>query len=414
MATKYWQGRAASVAQITKVAYSAVTIGVTYRVAINGKVIEYAATTTTLSDLVDALVELWNASAEPEHQEMTAAPHYSSGVTYDGLKLTANTAGVPITVTASTDGAPTATVSDDTAASGPNFWNDADNWNGAALPAAGDTLIIADTAVSILYGLTDTTNYARIDIDASFTGSIGLPATNANSYPEYRTRYLTLGDGLGSITVNIGSGTGAHPSRCYIDFANATVTLTVLDGAANQLDYPMEFLNLGSSSTAQVFGGGVLFDDSTTGTISSIKVVNRSGTRSQPRIETTSAVTTTTVEVYGGTATLYGSGTTLKARDGAIVTVAGAAAFPNVTVSGRAEILWESSGGIATMLTVQAEGKIDFGRTSSTKTVAACDIYATATVLDSLDIITWTAGIDLVGCRLKDVTLDLGVDIRIS
>ncbi len=230
MATKYWTGRAASVAQVTKVVFSSIVATNTYTVTINGKSVTVTATSTSLADLVELLINAWGSSVEPEHQEMVAAERLDP--TLSGLQLTAVNPGVPITVSASASTG-TATVTDPTAASGPNFWNVAANWDGAALPSASDTLIIRDTDVSILYGLTDTNNYAQIDIEASFTGAIGLPVTNENGYPEYRTRFLTLGSGS-AITINIGYGNDRFPERVYLDVVGSNATITVFGSRGNQ------------------------------------------------------------------------------------------------------------------------------------------------------------------------------------
>ena len=73
MATAKWLGAAASVAQVTKIVYSSIVVGQTYSATINGKTVSYVATTTVLIDLIDALVNAWNSSSEPEIREMVAA-----------------------------------------------------------------------------------------------------------------------------------------------------------------------------------------------------------------------------------------------------------------------------------------------------------------------------------------------------
>lgn len=415
MAIKTWVGRAASVAQVTKVIYSSIVSTNTYSVTINGKTISVVATSTSLATLLDALIAAWQASAEPEHQEMTAAYHYAAGPTLDGLQLTANTSGVPITVTAAaTTGS--ATVTDETAASGPNFWNVAANWNGAALPSAADDLIVENSAVSILYGLTDTANYTSLKILASFTGTIGLPATNPNGYPEYRTRYLSLGNGSGTIAVTIGDGEGNHSSGIRLNMADNATTLVVLDGQSTTATYPIEVFDMKSTSTAVVYGGGVLIDDTTTGTIASLKVDARDGSRSRPRVKTTNRITATAVEAYGsGTVVaLNGNGTTLKARESAIVTVATAAAIATVTISTRAQVLWESTGGIGTLLEIEYEGLVDFTRNMSAKTVAAAKAHRGSALRDSFGVVVYTAGVQMIGCKVGDATLDFGASRTIS
>ena len=411
MATKYWIGNAPSVAQVTKVAYSIITAGQTYSVTINGKTVSYVATTGVLSDLIDGLINAWGASAEPEHQEMVAAQRLDP--TLSGLQLTATQAGVPITVSASaTTGV--ATVTTPTAASGPNFWNVAANWSGGTLPVAADNLIVKDTDVSILYGLTDTTNYASLDVEASFTGDIGLPDRNANGYLEYRTKQLTLGTGS-AIAVVIGYGVGTGAGLVRLNTLGSTLTATVHNGPAlTGNNYPIEFLTTGTGSVVRVYGGGVKIDSGTSATVTTLDVIRRDSVAQPPQVLTTNAITVTTATVYGGTATIEGPCTNIIAREQATVTTAKATASANVTVSDDAIVNWDSSGNITTKLSVQQGGSIDFGRVGTTKTVQACDLFAGGTLKDPIDKVTFTTGIVLVACRLEDVELDIGVGVTIN
>jgi len=416
MATKQFVGRAAAIAQVTKVAFSSILATHTYSVAINGKVVSAVSAGTSLATLLDALIAAWGSSAEPEHRGMVAAYHKDPSNVIDGLMLTSTKAGVPITVTASaTTGS--ATVSQDVDAAGPNFWNLAANWSGGTLPSAGDTLEVIDSAVSILYGLVDTTNYAALKVYANFTGAIGLPATNLDGYPEYRTRFLTLGDGTVPIAVTIGEGVGNHASAIRLNMADAATTLLVLDGQSSQGTYPIEIGDMKSTSTVVVYGGAVLIDDSTTGTIASLKALLRATSRTKAKVKTTASVTATAVEAYGqGTEVeLNGSGTTLVVRDNAKVTTRSAAAIATVTSSGRGVISWQSSGGIATKLKVETEGDVDFAEHAGAKTVAACEVSQGGKLRDPYKVVTWSAGVAIMGgARLADVTLDLGPGVTIS
>jgi hypothetical protein len=412
MATKTWTGRAASVAQVTKITWSA-TGSHTYSVTINGKTVSYTSTTSSLATIIDGLIAAWEASPEPEHAELIAAQRIESS-TLVGLQLTAVASGVPHTITASATSG-TATVTEITAASGPNFWNVAANWSGASLPSASDDLVFEDSAVSVLYGLTDTTNYGSLTLKASYTGAIGLPATNANGYPEYRTRFLTLGNGSGTLVVTIGEGVGIGASRVLLDLNDGTGTVTVHQTSANTLEgYPVQIHGLDSSSAVRVYGGSVQLGDPSSAAVSTLDIIERPASRARPVVSVASTVTVTTILCSGGELYLESSATSLTARDGAIVTVQKAAAIPTVKVGSRARLNWESSAGISTKLTAEPGGIADFGRVATTKTIAAADIHPGGTILDPLDKITWTAGVVLVGARLADVTLDLGFGVTVS
>lgn len=411
MATKYWIGRAASVAQITKVVFSSIVSTNTYSVTINGKSVSVTATSTSLGDLIDALVNAWNSSAEPEHREMTAARREDPSLS--GLQLTANTAGLPITVTASaTTG--TATVTQPTSASGPNFWSAAANWSGGTLPAAADDIVVRDSSVSILYGLTDTNNYASLTIDASFTGQVGLPDQNPSGYPEYRTTFLTLGTGS-ALTITLGNGVGTFSDRIRIDVQSSNVTCSIVGaGFQGSVQYPFEIRNPGAGSTVRAYAGGLAISAASSGSVSTLEIIQRDGIQNPPSVNVQSNITTTTITIYGGVLLLEGAVTTLVAREQARVTVAKAAAAGTVKVSSQALVNWDSSGGITTKLHVEQGGTINFGRVGTTKTVAACDLFASGTLLDPLDKVTFTAGVVLQACRIGDVTLDLGVGVTVN
>ena len=413
MATMKWLGAAASVANVQKVVYDTITSGQTYSATINGKTVSYTATSGTLSDLIDALIEAWNTSAEPEIREMVAAQRIEATVLV-GLQLTstAGVGGIVVTAAATTG---TAVVTVITAASGPNFWNVAANWVGGVVPSAADAIEVDGlvSSVPILYGLTDVNNYASFKRTASYTGQIGLPTRNANGYQEYRTRRLTLGTGS-AIAVELGYGSGNHPSLEYYDFQGSNVTLTVYGASSNaQLGYPCQIIGTGAGTTVNEYGGAVEFDSSSTSAIATLNIIERSGSQSKPNVRISDKVTTTTVLCVGGQLLIEGAVTTLTARDNARVTVAKASAAATVKASNRAQIDWEASGGITTKLIVEPDGIANFGNVGTTKTVAACDAYPGADIRDPNGKVTWTSGIVLIGCRIADVSIDKGVGITI-
>ena len=96
MTTKIFRGDATAIAQVTRVTPSAVEIGDTFTLTINGKTITVTATAATVANVVSLIVEAVNATEIPEFLEITAE---ADGTT--SVLLTANTAGIPFVVTAS-------------------------------------------------------------------------------------------------------------------------------------------------------------------------------------------------------------------------------------------------------------------------------------------------------------------------
>lgn len=407
MATRYWTGRAASVAQVTKVVFSSIVATNTYSVTINGKTVSVVAASTSLTDLVAALINAWGASAEPEHQEAVASEMLNP--TLEGLRLDAVTPSNPMTITASaTTG--TATVTTVTAASGPTFWKLAGNWDGGTLPASTDTLILEDFSGDILDGLTDTNNYATIEIRASFTGTIGRPSTNPQGYPEYRTQRLTLSNGSATTALLVGYGNGNGSRSMRFDFLTSTVNGTVQKtGQTSDDGYAIDASGV-DSGTWHVYGGRVRFVSSN---IVLLNVIKSRTAQLDPYVYCDSTNILTDANVYGGEATLECQCDFLKAREQASVWIEKAGLYDSVTVSDNAVIYDNSTGAIGNMLTVENQGLIDFGSVATAKTIAACKIHAGGSIQDPWDRVTWTTGIQLQACRLADVSIDIGVGITI-
>lgn len=403
MALKKWRGGAQGAGQVTRVTFSAYTSGQTYTLTINGKSISYVATASTITNVVDGLVAAWQASPEREFAE--AIPTNSSGVL-----LTSVVAGTPFTVTGSATGGITATVTLVTAASGPNHFTTAQNWVGGVAPVAGDDLLFADTDQSLLYALEDVSNnYGNITIDSSFVGAIGLPPTNSNGYQEYRPRFLKLGDGTSAFAVTIGLGTGRQPERVLIDANNASVTAAIYGTGSNSADsdYPVVIKNPDNASVINLYAGRLQVDADSSGACSAVRVTP-SGQSQDASLLLGANIAAGDVLLAGGAVELRGSATTLVASDGATVEAMLGFTCPTITVASGAELRWRSTAGIATRLTVQHGGRVDFSGQGGSKTVAACDLYATGSISDPLAVVTWTAGIAIKGCTIGDVTLDLG------
>jgi len=231
MATPVWIGAAAPVADLWTL-----TLGGTWEVGdritltCGSKAWTYSVTSTSIATIISALATAWNAlssSQYAEHAEYTAAASGTTDVTF-----THDTAGVPGTISVATTesgggaaDAQTVSITNTTPATGPNFWDNAANWSTGVLPADGDTVSIENSTVSILYGLSQSSiEPAALNIYSTFTGTIGLPKTNATGrYPEYRSQYLVIGPAL----CHIGIGNGPGSGRIKIDFGSDQVALTV-------------------------------------------------------------------------------------------------------------------------------------------------------------------------------------------
>lgn len=401
MAIKRWRGAAAAVAQVSTITFSAYTSGETYTVTVNGKDVSYTAAASTLADVINGLVAAIGASAELEFSDFIAANS-------SGLVLTGATAGQPFVVAASATSGITATNTATVAATGPNFFDNADNWDAATLPVAGDDLVFEDSSVSVLYAVEDTTVYGDITVAGSFTGSIGLPKVTQSGYQEYRPQFLKLGDGSGTHAVTIGQGDGNQSSRIKLDANDATFNVAVFaTGQSATTERPLRLKNTDSSSTMEVYSGSVSIGADTSGALANLRITPGDGF-SAPAVVADSTVACGAVVCAGGTLEIRGSATSLEATSGGSVTITSAATCPTVSAASGAVVTWQSTAGITTKAFVYASGTLDFSGNAATKAVAAVDVHAGANLLDPLGIVTWTSGIALIGCKVGDLNLDVG------
>lgn len=403
MAVKYWKGGAQAIAQITTVTWSAYAAGQTYSVTINDKTVSYVAGASTASDVVAGLIAAIQSAAEVEFSQMTV-----SGTT--SLIFTGNNPGEPTTIEAdATTGTPTVTATQ--AATGPNHFNNADNWIGGALPSAADELWFTNSSYSVLYGLDQSgTNYGNVYIDSTFSGEIGLPVQNALGYREYRPRYLKLGDGSSPFAVTIGMGNGGQPPRVNLDYNGAQVTTRVYgSGVGDANEAPILIHNTGANSQLDVYGGTVAVAADSAGYLLSLRLTPADSTSStQVRVTVDADVAVTTALHAGGDLQILGAVTTYLGSTNAVARFLLAATCTNITVAGGAIVYWESTTNISGTVTVQTQGTVDFSRNGSGKTVANATCFAGGAIRDPLGIVTWTNGIDLDGCGISETTIDVG------
>ena len=153
MATVRWTGNANAVAQISTITITGTwATSDTVTLTMNGKDITLTlGTDVTTSNVATALQEMLSgttqtgtgdhtfsvtdAQAIPEFREFTAT------VATNVVTLTGDTAGKPFTITSSESAASTtadAATATSTAATGPNHFDNADNWSTGSVPVDAD------------------------------------------------------------------------------------------------------------------------------------------------------------------------------------------------------------------------------------------------------------------------------------
>lgn len=409
MGTVIWKGNAQDVAQVnTHTIGGTAANGQVYTITINTKTVTYTADGSDDNDSIAAALQaLLAASTIPEFAEVTWT------VAAAVITGTAATAGVPFTATSGATGTGTLVAATSTAATGKNFWDNVNNWDTGAVPVDADDVYLENSAVSVLYGLSQSSiDLASLNIAASFTGTVGLPDTNPLGYREYRTTYLTLGT---ATALNVGSGPGSGSGRLRISVGSNACTATV-NGTAQGLDSNVPALLLKGTSASNVLNAnrgsiGVAFLAGETATLATVRVGSRGSPATDVALDLGSGCTLTTVTQAGGTVTARSNVTTWNLSAGT-AELLGTATLTTANLDGGT--LYYSTSGTLTTANVRTGAALDFSRDLRARTVTNCTLQATAALSDSQRVAVFTNGISLSGCTNAEVSLDLGANINIA
>lgn len=329
--TQTWTGNAHDVRQITTITAGGTWLNTeTATMTINGKDIVVTlvgdeATTAVATGLKNA----WMASSRLDG---TGTPDVTSNVggqefgefsevtaTASGsvVTLTANEAGIPFVVTvAETSATGTLTPATPQAATGKQFWNNADNWDTGAAPVDDDVVVFRYPGLHCRYGLANGSLEVTVNWYHSADGELGLPPINienpAKPYKEYRQQYLRLDDsGAGTnIAHRIGLGQAGRGSS-LINLKHSTVKCSpVIDKTGEPLasrpaTYALNICCTANTSTISILSGSVDFGSQDGGTSAFVSFNQQDGnSRGINALHTAGAYG----EVTGGTMVLGGSG----------------------------------------------------------------------------------------------------------
>jgi len=388
MANCIYTGNERAVKQVDRLTPANVEIGDTFTATINNKNVTYTAAAATVDDVVDGLLALLQACTFPEFAEIT----WEAGPADAYILATAKIAGVPFTLTATaTNGGAantqTHTRAAEVACEGPGFWDHAKNWEGNAVPANGDDVIIdgAKTDTNLLYNLSQAAvTLASLTIRNSSKTVAGLPERNSLGYDEYRTTYLTIGATL----IDIDSQAG----RIKINVGTAQTSVTVRSTGASSdstIGLPALLLRGTHASNALTVQAGSVGVALLAGETSTIATLRQSG----GTVKTGVGVTLTDIDKLAGTLIIE-TGTTTLINDAGDVTLHGGA-HADITANGgtinynSAATLTAYVGNNASVLTF--DGK------NVARDVDACTLNDDASVTDTNTTVTWTTEIIVTG-----------------
>lgn len=435
MATVRWIGNAQGVKQVTTIAVTGTwATNDTATLTINGKnVTVTVGTDVSTSNIADILARAVNGSDDtpnllndesrnvngqevPEFTEVVAS---NSAAT---LTLTSATAGVPFTVTASENTAGTGALgspTEATAATGPNFVDNAANYDTGTVPVTSDTLIFDSGSVDVKYALGHfRTNSIALTVykTTDYTGKIGLPAINANGYVEYRDRFLKLYTGGNAVEFQKGQGSASLVGATYLDCLSQSIGFLSVDPDALPNGSTASLILYGGTfTTLNIQAGNVELGDSGYAngpTVNTRMIVGKTNglttdltlkawdldlTDCEQLIQSSGIVYwrdnlaytgggTPTWDHYGGTAYFYGSARVVNVHSGTLYPSGDSASMSDAYLFGG-----ELNGNEAQ---IPVSGTIDIYMSDGSALRDSRDAFAGADVY-------------LVGCNLADVTIVL-------
>jgi len=417
MATKYWEPKALTVAQVTTVTVGGTLAGETFTITVGGvDIASHTDADTVIATTVAALVSAWNASIHAYATGITAVDA-SPSITFTGdtggAVGSGSESGSPFILTLNTPGgAATFGQVETTSATSVHNFNDPVNFSDGALPGASDTVIIADTDVNICWGLESITAADLVlKVDQSYTGLIGLRTSNfaANvagdvydsSAFEYRPTYLQLDIATLEIGGSSGVGSPAGSTRIKIDNDKAGISTTRIWNTAEssaESNLPavrLLYNNINSDVDCLLTGaGGAGIGVDLPDEASTIGWVYVDGQTTQFTIG--GGVTINNLTQHSGTCRLDSASTLATvARNGGSLTISEGVTVTFMTDKGAGQTIMNGTVGT---LTISGGGFVDGTQSGKSRT------WTTVTVLDStlqldFSVVTITTLADPVGGR---------------
>jgi hypothetical protein len=203
--------------------------GGTFTLTFNGQTTGAIAWNATASTLQTALVALSNI--DPADVTVTGSAGGPWTVTFTGQYAGVNVPNMTATSSLTGSSGQSLTVTNTTASTGPNNWDNPANWSPIGVPVSGDDVRFEIGNVDCLYGLTQTgITLASLHLAMSWTGKLGLRKVNEAGYLEYRTRELTCG--ITDLKVGTVDGSGSGSSLVRINTGIVAVACTIRDSGS--------------------------------------------------------------------------------------------------------------------------------------------------------------------------------------
>ena len=391
MPTLKWVGKQIKRAKKLELTIGSSTVGHTFITTIGGtKAVTYVAVAgDTTVTITSAILDLLQDETSGEFSELT----FAEGSTTSKIYVTGPDDGAPITVTLSGTG--TYTQATLTANTSPFDVADTANYDTVALPGVGDTLVVEDSDIPLLYNLASLVNAFTFIRKRTHTGQIGLPTTSVGGYPEYRATHLELAGT--SVTIETGADL---VGSIRIKSTGAASTYTIQGTGAATIDAePVEVYNTAATSVVRCIASGVAFAP-LSGQAGSITTL----TGEQSSIRVGSGATLVNATFKNCSWRVGTSLTTLTQLEGGNGEVEGSAACGNSGLklfSGYCT--WTSTGATGNSPLIGAGAVLDFTNAPAAVTVGGTvSLGAGGSFLDPRNV-CGAYVVNLLNCRLQEV-----------
>lgn len=341
-----------------------VTIGTLVTTAQVATTIKEAWESATFTDTTASKIPQTGGTSIPEMSELTATVSGSTVI------LTADTAGVPhtISVSESTAGSGTLAISHTTTASGPAYFDNADNTAEGSVPAGADDMNI-DRAVSLLYALDQnaiTLTSLTFGAGMTSTSFVGLPFRNANGYEEYREDEFKIG----ATTVECRASSG----RIKLNGGSVQSAVSVFStgNSAETGRRAFQWRGTHASNVFNVFGGDVGIGAN--GEAATVATVRQSG----GTLEIGSGCTITTISKGPGTLILRCAATTVTNDSGTVTHWTGAITTLNLSTA----TWYENGTGTITTANLYGGAILDLSGATAAITITTLNVNGDVAIID--------------------------------
>ncbi len=402
-----------------------IVVGDLFNVKIGSGVVSIAAATTVAASVATQIYNALIADGVPNEFDEITWTNPSAGVIAwegpeDGRPVSQ---GITLTTTESNGGAAdgqTFTKAVTQVGTGRYSWTNVQNWSLGAIPVNSDNVHIGlfDAAPKYDIDGQDAVTLGNLFVYGSqFSGlSVGLEKYNSvGDYPEYLPTHLELDANY----VWLGVGTGTNIPKFFMNAA-AGDPIYRIERSGRRINGVAPTNIFGSAGTFYIKDGAVDLGTYPGQTFVST-TVHLQGSNADVLLGKYASMNSGTLLVHAGKCTIESTSTvtlppTVTVRSGASLTLKGGGGTISVLTVEVGAVVDVQRGDSFTVTLTKLSGTLTLTNTNGPtgRNFSNFDMYRGATLIDPYKLGTYTNGIDLNQCKLSDVTLDVGSDVRLT